>query len=236
MRLSAEQVTFAVGGRPIITNGYLSLSRGEVAGLVGRNGCGKTTLLRILYGSLKAAYAQIMLDGNYITPGARRNVIVMLPQEPFIPGRISVRQATRLLLASEESRNAIEKNELTAPLIDAKVNTLSGGERKYLELLLLLHHPAPFLLLDEPFTGLSPLFRERIADLICDMKAAKGILLTDHDYRNVSLISDRILHIGNGAISPVESEDDLREFGYLPGNRTYLPNDEIQQPLINPSK
>ena len=216
MKLSVEQATYKVGNRRILSNVYLSLVMGEVVGLVGRNGCGKTTLLRILFGSLRAEYAQVLLDGRYMTDHERRDVIAMLPQDGFIPERIQVRRAVTLFPVTEHSRISILSDAILSPHIDARVGDLSGGEERYLEILLLLHHPAPFILLDEPFTGLSPLMRDRVSDAVLEMRSMKGIVLSDHDYDNVSIVSDRILYMENGSIAAAKTGDDLRQFGYLP--------------------
>ena len=89
------------------------------------------------------------------------------------------------------------------------------GQKRYLELLLVAHLPHPFLMLDEPFSMIEPLYKEVIQEFLISLKAKKGILLTDHYYTDVLKISDRNLVLVNGVSPLVQEEADLRDFGYL---------------------
>ena len=108
------------------------------------------------------------------------------------------------------------KNPMIQPfLINKKVKYFSGGEKRLLEILLVLHSGAKYLLLDEPFNGLSPIYVEAIKSTIQNLKQ-KGIIITDHDYRNVLDVVDRIILISNGSTRQIKDYDDLRLYGYLP--------------------
>ena len=92
---------------------------------------------------------------------------------------------------------------------------LSGGEKRILEVLLLLNSDADFILLDEPFNGVSPIIRELILEIIDDQKPEKGFIITDHDHENVLKIADRIYFLNNGSLKEINEKDALFETGYL---------------------
>ena len=106
-----------------------------------------------------------------------------------------------------------------APFIEkiarTKAGNLSLGEIRYFELLLVSHLPHPFLMLDEPFSMVEPLYKEKIKELLITLKAEKGILLTDHYYRDVLDITDRQMIIAEGINYDIQDASDLKKFGYL---------------------
>jgi ABC-type lipopolysaccharide export system ATPase subunit len=93
------------------------------------------------------------------------------------------------------------------------------GERRYFEILLISRLPHQFLLLDEPFSMVEPLYQNSIKELLLDLKKEKGIIITDHYYRNVFEVSDRKMMIKDGKAIEIENEIDLIENGYLPESR-----------------
>jgi len=101
-------------------------------------------------------------------------------------------------------------------LIDTKIGRLSGGERRYLEVLLILAREQEFAILDEPFSEFEPLYREKVIDLIKRMRNVKGILITDQDYRSVVKVSSSRLLLVDGCLRPFDSDEDLIRFSYLP--------------------
>ena len=96
---------------------------------------------------------------------------------------------------------------------------MSGGELRYLEIKLLLHLESKFVLLDEPFNGVSPLLIEKIKKMILEMSEFKGIILTDHDYRNVLNVANRFCLIYDGGIKTITDIQELVRWGYIPGSR-----------------
>ena len=98
-----------------------------------------------------------------------------------------------------------------------KIGDLSGGELKYLEVLLLLRTDAKFVLFDEPFSGIEPIYEEIIMQLLIENKYEKGIIITDHNYRNVIEVSDYVMLITNGVLKKIVDENDLKRFGYISG-------------------
>ena len=101
-------------------------------------------------------------------------------------------------------------------MIKTKTGKLSGGEIRYLEVKLLMYLESNFVLLDEPFNGVSPILVEEMKKLIIKYSSKKGIILTDHDYRNVISVANKIYLLINGSIKEMKSKDELIKYGYLP--------------------
>ena len=100
--------------------------------------------------------------------------------------------------------------------LDRKVASLSAGQRRYLELLLFIHLDCPFLFLDEPFAQVEPQYKTMIKTVIKKEAAGKGIIITDHDYRNVVDLSTRICVLAGGHLKQLQDKEDVARSGYLP--------------------
>ena len=100
-----------------------------------------------------------------------------------------------------------------------KISQLSGGELRYLEIKMLLHIDCKFVLLDEPFNGVSPILVGKIKKIILKMSEFKGIILTDHDYRNVLNVANRFCLIYDGGIKKINNMEELVRWGYIPESR-----------------
>ncbi|MBK8884478.1 MAG: hypothetical protein IPN67_19615 [Bacteroidales bacterium] len=116
-------------------------------------------------------------------------------------------------------RNEILDDEVFTKVLDTKIRYLSGGESRYLEVKLLLNLESLFVLLDEPFNGISPLHIEKVKTMILDKSAEKGIILTDHDYRNVLDVANKYYLLFDGGLKPIKTKKDLIDWGYIPDNR-----------------
>ncbi len=214
--LYADSIEFSYNSNYQLLSGvYLSCKVGEVVALLGRNGCGKTTLMKIIFGALRAKNAYIKLDGVRMEAVFKTNKVCYLPQQHYLPTYISVRNAIKLMIASAETVESIQKDEVIAKVLHQKVAELSVGEQRYLELLLLIHQPATYYLLDEPFSGVSPYLKERIQEVILQYKHCKGFVISDHHYNSVLDISTRILLLQNGGCRSIENKKDL-EYFYVP--------------------
>lgn len=111
------------------------------------------------------------------------------------------------------------EDEVLSKVLGTKIRNLSGGESRYLEVKLLLNLDTLFVLLDEPFNGISPLHVELIKKMIIDKSSKKGILLTDHDYRNVLDTANKYYLLLDGGLKSVKTEQDLIDWGYVPDNK-----------------
>jgi len=211
--LEARQLVKSYGSRVVVKGADVTVRSGEIIGLLGRNGAGKTTIFQMIVGLVRPDGGRMILDGLDISqyPTHRRALfgLIYLPQESSVFLRASVIDNLRLALELQPdttrswetpARELLEEFGLL-PLASQSAHSLSGGERRRLEICRALILKPKFLLLDEPFTGIDPL---TIAELQKIMTALKnrgiGILLSDHNVRDTFKIADRVYIIDEGVI------------------------------------
>lgn len=203
----------------VLTDIYLKCQTGDVIGMLGRNGTGKSTLMKILFGTLSADRKFIRIDGKvYDQPYKTINEICYLPQDSFLPKHMSIEKTVELYLGKNQIANFMN-DSILQKLNTSKISYLSGGELRYLEIKLLLHTDCKFLLLDEPFNGVSPILVGEIKKLILKASEFKGIILTDHDYRNVLDVANQFCLIYDGGIKKIIDKQELVRWGYIPESR-----------------
>ncbi|HXB07987.1 MAG TPA: ATP-binding cassette domain-containing protein, partial [Puia sp.] len=215
--LEADSILVELGGRKLLSDIYLQCRTGEVVGLLGRNGTGKSTLLRVLFGVQATPDRSIRIDGQALPAVSLRGKwIAYLPQHSFLPANLSVQRIVHLYVPDAGLAKRVLNNERVRPHLRKRVTALSGGELRYLEILLLLHLPAPFVLLDEPFSGIEPLYQERVAQLIDEYRSRKGFIITDHVFRGVVGVSDRLVLLEEGRAIGLRHKEELETRGYVP--------------------
>ena len=214
--LLVDSVELSFDGRKILQDVALQCSQGEVVGLLGRNGSGKSSLLKIIFGSLKPSYRYVSIDGKYIYNGYTNGAIAYLPQHNYLPHPIRISRLARVLIDpifwDEFAEQPIFKNHC-----HKTTGELSGGELRMLETLMVVYNKADFILLDEPFTHISPVQTEFFKPIIKACAKRKGIIVTDHQYYNVLDVADRLIILENGCTKPIVSVDDLVTYRYLSG-------------------
>lgn len=202
--------------RQVLSDVFISCKQGEVIGLLGRNGSGKSTLLKIIFGSLAAENRFVAIDGIRIDSlFQNKGLIGYLPQESFLPGHMKIKSIIALYCSLDQAAILIE-HDLVKPFLGKKSHELSGGERRMIEVLIMIHSPASYLLFDEPFNGIAPIYIEKIKVLIQEHTGKKGFIVTDHDYVNILSISSRVILLHDGAVKKIKSLNDLVDLGYLP--------------------
>lgn len=214
--LEADGIWLQFGDRKILQSVYLRLEVGKVTGLLGRNGAGKTSLLRSILGLMPTESQSVRVNGRYMTkPFKQPGLIRYLPQHPLAPASLTVRRAFDWYGVAWES--VCDENPGAERLERQPFGALSGGERRWLETLLVLKSDVAFVLLDEPFSHVMPLQVEHLRQTIEREKARKGILISDHLYRHVLALSDSVYFLTNGGRTMLlqNPESDLQDLGYL---------------------
>ena len=223
--LFVDQIGKSFRDRVVVNHVSLRLRRGEVMGLLGPNGAGKTTCFYVIIGLIAADYGRIVLDGEDITAQPMfqraRMGLGYLPQEASIFRGMTVSQNVMAVVelrerSSSVARATVERllDELRiSHLKNASASSLSGGERRRVEIARALASGPSFMLLDEPFAGIDPLAIADIREVISYLKRRGiGILITDHNVRETLDIIDRasIIHAGEVLFegSPQEIIDD----------------------------
>jgi len=210
-KLSAQELVKVYRGRRVVDQVSLVVNRGEIVGLLGPNGAGKTTAFYMIVGLIRPDGGQVFLDGKEVSGLPMylraREGITYLPQEPSVFRKLTVAENLMAILETmaltrEERRTRLE--ELLAelnltPLADNKAYSLSGGERRRVEITRALVTRPSFLLLDEPFAGIDPLAVLDIQRILGQLKEKGiGLLISDHNVRETLKVCDRayIIHQG----------------------------------------
>jgi lipopolysaccharide export system ATP-binding protein len=224
-KLQAVELNKSYRGRKVVDNVDLEIAEGEVVGLLGPNGAGKTTTFYILVGLAKPDSGRVLLDGEDITDlpmyMRARNGISYLPQEPSVFRQLTVEENLLAVLetvplTAAQQRDRLEELLAQMGLETVRLNrayTLSGGERRRLEIARSLVLDPTFILLDEPFSGIDPLTVVDIQKIISELSdGGIGVLVTDHNVRETLRVTDRAYIISGGRMfragSPAELSQD----------------------------
>lgn len=214
MLLAFDSIELAFHDRQILSSIAMKCETGEVVGLLGRNGSGKSCLLQIVFGSMTPQYKSVRVDHRTISsPLFTTGFINYLPQTSLIPTDLRIANAVSFFGVQPEA--IAEHFPPVEQGMTLKPNQCSGGSLRLLETLLVLLSPAPFCLLDEPFSGLMPVHVEQLKRIIAIRKKEKGIIITDHLYRHITDVADRLAVLSNGKTYQVSSQTDLIRYGYL---------------------
>ena len=212
--LKVDSVQLEYDGRKILQDVYLDCKPVEITGLLGRNGCGKSSLLRIMFGTLKPGFKHISIDGHFVDKGYTNCKIAYLPQHNYLPRNLTIYNASKMLVDPNAWSDFIV-HDVYQQHSHKKAGELSGGELRKLETLMILYSKANYILLDEPFTHISPVQAEEIKLIIRKRSPYKGFIITDHQYQNILEISDKIVLLNNGATKLIHDHEDLITYGYL---------------------
>ena len=221
--LSAKGLHKQYGSRMVVNDVDISVNRNEVVGLLGPNGAGKTTTFYMITGMVKPTKGDIFLDNHRITNDPMykraRKGVGYLAQEPSIFSKLTVENNLNLVLEMRKDLTKDEQEEKLNSLLDdfsvtklrnSKGGTLSGGERRRVEIARSLCMDPDFVLLDEPFAGVDPIAVEEIQSIVNSLKERNiGVLITDHNVRETLSITDRSYLLFNGQILKSGTSEDL---------------------------
>jgi len=212
--LRTEGLKKIYGKRLVVKGVDISVSRGEIVGLLGPNGAGKTTSFYMITGMINPNKGHVFLDEMDITNDAMykraRKGIGYLAQEPSIFGKLTVEENLKLVLEMRKDLSLKDQKSKIKDLLEdfsvlhlskSKGNTLSGGERRRVEIARSLCMDPDFILLDEPFAGVDPIAVEEIQQIVHSLKEKDiGVLITDHNVRETLSITDRSYLLFEGQI------------------------------------
>jgi lipopolysaccharide export system ATP-binding protein len=234
--LRTDALTKSYGGRTVVRGVSVEVRSGEVVGLLGPNGAGKTTTFYMTVGLTAPDSGRVLLDGADVTHDPMyiraRKGIGYLPQEPSVFRGLTVRQNILAILETLSLSPAERRTRLGAllaelnltPLADSPAYTLSGGERRRVEITRALVISPRFILLDEPFAGIDPIAVADIQDIVSHLsERGIGVLITDHNVRETLRITDRAYIVNEGAIFRSGTPESLAEDEEV--RRVYLGSD-----------
>jgi ABC-type multidrug transport system ATPase subunit len=213
--LLIDSVQKSYNNKNVLRDIYVSVNVGDIVGLLGRNGSGKSTLLKIVFGTLKAESKFIRVNGIVRNSAFESKQITFLPQNDFLPKYLKVSSVVKLYCNKTNIDNILG-DDIIKRIYKTKIRNLSGGELRYLETKLLFNIESDFVLLDEPFNGVAPVLIEKIKQEIIEKSKTKGIIVTDHDYRNVLSVANKIFLMKNGSMKEMKTKEELQEYGYIP--------------------
>jgi lipopolysaccharide export system ATP-binding protein len=222
LKLQAVDLSKSYRGRKVVDDVELEIGQGEVVGLLGPNGAGKTTTFYILVGLARPDSGRVLLNDDEITDLPMylraRSGISYLPQEPSVFRQLTSEEnllavLETLPLTPEQQRDRLEELLMQMGLETvrtSKAYTLSGGERRRLEIARSLTLQPSFILLDEPFSGIDPLTVKDLQEIIRDLaKSGIGVLITDHNVRETLNVTDRAYILKSGKIFRKGRPDEL---------------------------
>ncbi len=211
--LEARKIVKQYRNRKVVDGVSLQVHNGSVVGLLGPNGAGKTTSFYMIAGFVRPQSGRVLLDGDDITglPIHKRaqKGISYLAQEPSVFKKLTVEENIRIVLEPlgisrdeiEYRINSLLEDMKIQTLATNKANTLSGGERRRVEIMRALAIKPRFILLDEPFAGIDPLSVTDLQQIIKELKnKGLGILISDHNVRETLSVCDHAYIISNGRI------------------------------------
>jgi ABC-type multidrug transport system ATPase subunit len=218
-KLEVDSVQLQFGNKRILSDIYFKCETGKITGLLGSNGVGKSSLMKITYGTLKAEKSvridNIPQNEAFKSPDTLR----YLPQFHYIPTSFSLKNIFRdfdldYLAFTNTFPEFSTKNTY-------RMGVLAGGERRLIELYVIVKSSSLFVILDEPFTHLNPLQVEQVKKLLVAEKANKGILVSDHLYQHVIDICDDLYVLTTDKMYLTNSIQDLEKLGYAKLDTNY---------------
>jgi len=198
-----------------ILNGiYLKAETGKVTAILGRNGCGKSSLLNVAFGNLTPKYKLVRIDNQpLLNPLYSTGIAKYLPQYNFIPDGFKLSFIFKLY--DLDWIVFVERFEEFNQYEHSKFETLSGGERRLIETYIVLKTKSDIVFLDEPFSHLAPIHIEKIKQSIAAEKKEKAIIISGHRYQHIIASSDVIYLLKNGTTKKINKLTELEDYKYL---------------------
>jgi len=213
--LEIDSVHLNLGGKTVLSNIYLKCKTGDIIGILGRNGCGKSSLLKVLFGSLKADNKSVRLNQSYLKQlYTRKEAVNFSPQEGMLMKYLTFKEVVRIFELENHLDQILSIDEIKHNQ-ESEIGQLSGGIKKMIEIMTMLYSKSKFTLLDEPFSFLSPVLIEKLLPHIKSQSKSKGIILTDHQYETVWETANKHYILYEGTLRQISKPQELEEYGYI---------------------
>ncbi|MDO8995647.1 ATP-binding cassette domain-containing protein [Sediminibacterium sp.] len=212
-QLEADGIQLQFDNRVILSDVYLSCAKGSIIGLLGRNGSGKSCLLQVIFGSLSCEKSIRINRVSFNEAYKNQSLISYLPQFHFIPNSLSLKDIFEVY-ALDYSIFELQFPSFHIP-INQTFKNLSGGEKRLIEIYIIVESTTQFALLDEPFTFLNPIQIEAVKSYIKSKTKTKGFIITDHLYKHILDISDTNYVLANGKTHLIKQFSEFERLGYI---------------------
>lgn len=214
MKFEIDNGSLKFSTRVILRGIYLGAETGKITGILGSNGTGKSSLLKVFFGSLQPQDKLVRINNHpHLPPLFTSGLVTYLPQHSLVPKSMKIRKAFKFYKTDWKGFTGIfpemEKYR------NSRMGRLSGGEARVVEIYLSLKSPSHLVLLDEPFSHLAPVLVERITPVILREKEKKAIIITDQLYHPVIALADDLYLLKNGCSGLVTDLKDLENYNYL---------------------
>jgi len=211
--LECHNLTKKYGSKVALDNISLSINSGKITGLLGPNGSGKTTLIKIASGILSASEGEVMAGGNRIGVESKK-IVSYLPERPYFSPGMKVSETIKFFkdFYSDFSEDAAAEMLKSLEIkMDARIRTLSKGNREKVQLVLVMSRKAKLYLLDEPIGGVDPAARDFILKtILMNYNEEAGVIISTHLISDVEKVLDDVIFIRNGKMILHESVDQIR--------------------------
>lgn len=209
---SVDSLYFSYGNHEVLSGIFLEAHESEIVGIVGRNGCGKSTLFSALT-LVKAPTGSLFYNDEFIEPSKRSHNIGYLPQCNFLPKEKRVLSIINMFGFKKAIKEDILRDDRIFALRHEKFGNLSGGEKRYIEFMLVISCDQKIVILDEPFTEVEPIYESRMIEKI--RQRNKIYIISDHRFASLAKVCSRFYLLIDGVLMRIKNEDELRSLGYL---------------------
>ena len=215
MFIEIDNIELSFGGQQLLKGIYLKAETGKITGIMGANGCGKSSLLNVIFGNLDPRHKLIRINSSpYLKPlFTYSGMVKYLPQHSFLPTHLKLKTIFRLYGVSWEEFTS--DFDFFAEYNKSKITEISGGERRIAETYLIIKSKAEVLLLDEPFTHLAPIYIEDFTKILKEESRQKAIIVTDHLFNHIIDLADDLYFIKNGCTRLIKDQAELERLNYL---------------------
>lgn len=210
--LEIDGIQFQFKEKKILSAIHIKCETNQVTGLLGKNGQGKSCLMNIIYGTLPCEKSVRCNNVSIVEGFSRPDLLMYLPQFNFIPKNLSLHRVFKHFSIDYHEFQVFFPEFISREKFT--IGSLSGGERRLVELYVILKSPTQFVMLDEPFTHLNPIQIDKVKALIMSEKKNKGLLITDHMFQHVVELSDQLYLLTNGQTYLTKSVQDIETMGY----------------------